>query len=245
MEFKNIKHKSGYIIDVSFGKKFDTYGDYKILKSKNSDNSLLLPCSTSSNEYLEFNANLRRFYNELLTEVEKIKSQKSNLQQSIVKLANNWGYLLYSRNLVVQGLLESHGYKKRLHKAHLKNYDGMKEYKYWKLLLEKVIPSTQAHLKSYIEKNNNQMTLFDKNQCLIGTRVEYKNLHRTSYEVIPTNLLAAITIFSQTQRPRRKKSIAINCAYCKKEITENLGAGRPRVTCSDSCRTLKAKHRKR
>ena len=47
-----------------------------------------------------------------------------------------------------------------------------------------------------------------------------------------------ITKFEPTER-------YINCAYCNTPIIQKIGVGRKKVTCSDSCRTLKARSRRK
>lgn len=214
--------------------------------------------------------NLNDLYESLLNEVIDLKDSKTNLEESVLKLANKWGHLrIYSPTLSsnLENVLEKiipnlvinqpSNFEKIRYAAHCKLYSsknilssGMtyaeEEFFYWKVLLTEIIPSSQSWLKPFMDKNGIQLNINNLNACIKdGIDIKYKSLKRSSYDMKPTNMLSAITIFSRTKRPRIKKTTSIICAYgpCQNEVPNNLGKGRARITCSDSCRTLKARHR--
>ena len=215
----------------------------------------LLPKQKSKSELLL--VDLNNFYEALLHEVIELNQNNKKLEESILYLANQWGHLRLNSTQIPADM--SGSLANILYSSHCKNYysksllpSGMtyaeEEFFYWKVLLTEIIPSSQPWLKSFMDRNGFQLSIKNMNSCIReGINIQYKSLKRSSYDIVPTNILSAITIFSQTKRPRKKKSTTIICAYgpCQNEVPENLGRGRARVTCSDSCRTLKARYKNR
>lgn len=188
---------------------------------------------------------VKDFYNALLDEAVKIKDKKIDLDKSINLLSNEWGFLRIANQHIDSKLGKL---SEILIKTNLKNFDGRKEYEYWKLILTKLIPSTQPWFSTYIKSHSLQMRVSDFNNCIKdGVDIKYKSLSRTAYTITPTNLLSAIAIYSKSIKPRKKHSIVSVCAYskCQKEFSQHLGAGRTRLTCSDSCKTLKSRENKK
>ena len=247
MILKNIKHKSGYLIESKKGTVILEGNTGMSATFPNQDMTSLVPKRDNyESEYQEITLNLANVYNDLLDKVISIKDKKINRNEAITRLADRWGFLyLPFYSLSKHSLFSDDEILKEVEKqSRFKSYDGEKEYKNWGLLVDKIIPSSQSFLYPYLKKNDNEPTLDDFNSCLIGgVNIEYKSIARTSYEVTPTNLLSAITIFSKSRKERRKKEAVIICAYskCNNEIIQNIGVGRGRTTCSDSCRTLKAR----
>ena len=248
MNFYNIKSKSGFKLLYENRQITDSEGyemhEYKVpvLKSNKLDDFILTE------------VNLNNLYNELLMEVRNIKEGKSSIENSILILSNNWGYLRVKHYTSSLGsvdklcqILIKHQIKQisNIEENYGKNF-GEIEYNFWKLLIQRVIPATQSWLSTYVKDKHLELSISNLNDCIAnGVEVKYKSVDRASYEVIPTTLLSAITMFSKTKRKGKKQPETRICAYefCNNEFTVNLGYGRPRVTCSDSCRTLKAKHR--
>ena len=251
MKLKNIKHKSGYVIESKKGTDILKGNKGITVTFPNQEKTSLIPKKNKyESECIEININLSDVYNDLLDKVISIKDKKINPNEAIISLANQWGFLcLPFFSLSRHSLFSDDEVLKKIERqSKFESYDGMSEYKYWKLLIDKIIPSSQSFLYPYLKKNNNQPTLNDFNSCLVGgVHIEYKSMARTSYEVTPTNLLSALTIFSKSRKERRKKEAVIICAYskCNNEILQNIGVGRGRTTCSDSCRTLKARENKK
>lgn len=244
MILKNIKHKSGYLIDASVDTVVHKISGMTITMP-NQDTSKLIPKSEDiDSEFQELKINIADVYNDALDKVINIKDKKITHVDAILALANKWGFLNMPLPLFHNTIFDDDELYKKLEKERgFTRYDGRQEYKDWLLLLNKIIPSSQSFLQHYLKVNQNEPSIDDFNHCIMGVEVRYKSLKRTSYEVIPKNLLAALTIFSKSQRERRKKETVVICAYskCNNEIAQNLGVGRGRVTCSDSCRTLKAR----
>ena len=250
MKFINYKHKSGYLIDIKKSEQMKVGG---IAFTGTWDVSELVPIKKNDGADLQkITINLNDLYQDLYTCVIKIKDNKLEIREAILNLANKWGSLNCNsetfENLFGTSDTEAElnaEYKLLFRQALSERYVPVNEYRDWKLLLQKVIPNTQNFLQTYIKKNHLELSLVEYNFCVRDTRVQYKSVNLSSLDLIPQTLLSAITIFSQTKRDRRKKTTTIICAYenCNNEVTDNLGPGRPRVTCSDSCRTLKAKHR--
>ena len=250
MELKNIKHKSGYLINSKSGSDIYKSDSGVTITFPNKDKSALVPVKDDyESEYQELTLNLSDVYNDVFEKVISIKDNKTNHVESIISLANNWGFLRKAPNMFDDSLFENDDmYHEYQNKSKFDRFNGEEEYKYWKLLLDKIIPASQSFLENYLKQNNNQPTISDFNSCLDrGITISYKSLKRTSYEVTPINLLSALTIFSKSRKERRKKQAVIICSYskCEKEILQNIGIGRGRTTCSDSCRQLKYRENKK
>lgn len=245
MILKNIKHKSGYLIESKKETLILEGNTGMTVTMPNQDASKLIPKKEDLDiEYQELNINIADVYNDALDKVLNIKDKKTTHVEAIHALANKWGFLNMPVPLFGNKIFDDdEDAKNREKKRNFARYDGRKEYEDWLLLLNKIIPSSQSFLQQYLKVNQNEPCIDDFNHCIVGVEVKYKSLKRTSYEVIPNSLLAALTIFSKSQRDRRKKETVVICAYskCNNEVTQNLGVGRGRVTCSNSCRTLKAR----
>lgn len=245
MILKNIKHKSGYLIESKKETLILEGNTGMTVTMPNQDASKLIPKNEDIDiEYQELNINIADVYNDALDKVLNIKDKKITHVEAILALANKWGFLHKPLPLFWQSIFDDDEDAIKADKdRQWTRYDGRREYKDWLLLLNKIIPSSQSFLQQYLKANQNEPSIDDFNHCVMGVEVKYKSLKRTSYEVIPNTLLAALTIFSKSQRERRKKEAVIICAYskCNNEIIQNIGVGRGRTTCSDSCRTLKAR----
>jgi len=248
MKFFNTKSKSGFKIVYEKRQITDSEG-YEMYEFKV---PVLRP--NKLDDVILFEVNLNNFYEELSKEIVAIKDGKTTLDDSILKLSNNWGYLRVKSHNVNPSANDSLGslgyvlFKHQIKQLSSNESYGEMEYNFWKLLIHKVIPATKSWLQTYVRLNFNELQLSNLNDCIKdGVEVRYKSLGRTSYEVVPTTLLSAITMFSKTKRQGMKKSENRTCAYgpCNNQFAVNLGYGRARVTCSDSCRTLKAKHREK
>ena len=123
------------------------------------------------------------------------------------------------------------------------------EYQSWYKLLFYIVPYAKFG-KQYIKNKNNvglDSYLEKLNECIAdGVRVEYKKHQRFTYDVIPLNLLAAITLFSQkTRSPKNTKDLGLKtCNYgpCSNKLEMKLGKGRERMYCSNSCKVLMSKY---
>lgn len=249
MDFQNIKHKSGYTLTEKIGE--DILISNEITMSfPDSDVSYLKPVSDEfEEEYQDLSINLNDLYNDLLSKVIKIKDKKISLNDAILECANKWGFLcMPNYHDFGSSLMNDEAYNNLINEGKFKSYKGKREYSRWKLLLNSIIPASQSFLSTYLKQTRNIPSIEDYNTCLYqGVDVTYKNLTRTSYEVIPTSLVAAIVIFSKSRKQRVKKETIVICSYskCNNEIPQNMGVGRGRLTCSDSCKTLKSRENKK
>lgn len=246
MKFKNYIHKSGYVLKENYLKEEISKAGVMLLKRKGVDKSFLKPKSNpinlSSPEIISIDIDLNEMFQDLYEKAIHIKDEKVSLTDAIISSANKWGFLRNGSMIEISNEVKF----SKLNGSFINQlYQGAEEYKYWKLLLQKVIPHTQDFLKFYLRANKMELSLSELNDCINGSVPVYKSLKRSSYDVIPLDLLAAITIFSQTKRDRREKDATIICAYekCNNEVPNNLGKGRSRKTCSNSCRTLLSRHR--
>jgi len=211
------------------------------------------------NDAVIYQADLDELYEDLCAEVLRI-AQNFDWDESIEKLANKWGHLqcklpLFLDKSDMKALKSGHA-KSVNEKFFLNNNSkevnvtyAKSEYESWYRLLFYIIP--YARFGEEFLKNNERLNqyLMKLNECIKdGVRVEFKKHQRLSYDVIPLNLLAAITLFAQKKRALKNtkeiKSKTCNYGPCTNKLEIKLGKGRERMYCSNSCKVLMSKYGK-
>ena len=204
-----------------------------------------------------YSADLDELYDDLCIEVLRI-AQNFDWDESIEKLANKWGHLQCKLPLFLDEsdmeILKSGHANSANNKFFLNNNSkeidityAKSEYESWHNLLFYIIP--YAKFGEEFLKNNGRLDsyLWKINECIDdGVRVEFKKHQRLSYDVIPLNLLAAITLFAQKKRASKNKkeikSKTCNYGPCSNKLEIKLGKGRERMYCSNSCKVLMSKY---
>ena len=256
MKFIASKPKSGFEIKY--------HADLEVDSAIDSQGKLVpIPapslCPKKIKNSVMYEVNLIELFDDLCDEAIKV-AQKYHPDESILKLANKWGYIQYKHsrgyNLKWSGLvMRSHANAANseffLNSSENEiNFSYAKcEYQSWYKLLFYIVPYAKFG-KQYIKNKNNtglDSYLEKLNECIAdGVRVEYKKHQRFTYDVIPLNLLAAITLFSQkTRSPKNTKDLGLKtCNYgpCSNKLEMKLGKGRERMYCSNSCKVLMSKY---
>ena len=259
MKFIASKPKSGFEIKY--------HADLEVDSAIDSQGKLVpIPapslCPKKIKDSVMYEVNLIELFDDLCDEAIKV-AQKCHPDESILKLANKWGYIQYKHshgyNLKWSGLvMRSHANAANseffLNSSEKEiNFSYAKcEYQSWYKLLFYIVPYAKFG-KQYIKNKNNtglDSYLEKLNECIAdGVRVEYKKHQRFTYDVIPLNLLAAITLFSQkTRSPKNTKDLGLKtCNYgpCSNKLEMKLGKGRERMYCSNSCKVLMSKYGKK
>lgn len=262
MKFLNQRNQSGFELKLE-----PAYWDLQNTQDKRTKRVdvhtyRLYPKKADEGEIFEVDMNI--LLRELRAASLGIRKNEIDLNDAIFNLANKWGHIQSQ----LPNFINLNNYKKQLdmvvmsHLIHANSrfFDDLEEelsytwkevyseheYNAWKNLLEIIIPVTEPEGKQFLKINKKRERYLEVLNQIVseGAIVKFKSIHRKSYDVIPTNLNTAITLFAQKKRNIQKVDISSSCAYkpCGKEITIDLGPGRQRKYCSDSCRVLKGKY---
>lgn len=262
MKFLNQRNKSGFELKLE-----PAYWDIQSTENKRTKKVdvhtyRLYPKKIDEGEVFEVNMNI--LLRELRVASLAIRKNEIDLNDAILDLANKWGHIQSK----LPNFIKFNNYKKlwgNLVKSHLVRanrnfFEDLEEeldstwtkvysdheYNAWKNLLEIIIPVTEPEGKQFLKVNKKRERYLEVlNQIMSeGAIVQFKSIDRKSFDVIPRNLYTAITLFAQKKRNNQKIDISSSCAYkpCGNEIAIDLGPGRQRKYCSDSCRVLKTKY---
>ena len=235
-EIRTARYVSGTKID-----KEDEIIEGRGIKIFKGDSYLIKPkLKNSKKEFI--NVSLDDLYEDIKLAVHHFKDDPHSINNSILDLSTKYGFLCFSTSSPLL-LHEDESVVRRIEDlitADMSAYepDGFDEYATWKYLITQFFPPNLPYLESWVKSKNIEYGLPFLNRNLTFTMVVFTSLKMNKFDVIPTALISAIILYIKAKKHNKEPFFECNYEPCKKIVINNIGKGKPKKYCSNSCKSM-------